>query len=282
VTLREVKTRFVSQASLAYDRQECESLFVIALREILNLSRVDYALEPDRFLTAAQLERWNQIGLLLSVGKPIQYVLGCTEFYGRTFSVTSDVLIPRPETEELVSWVLEFARLLPCPEILDIGTGSGCIAISLALEQPQASVTAIDVSAQAIRVASKNALSLGANVSFIECDILSADALERNFDIIVSNPPYVRIAEKELMHKNVTENEPHLALFVPDDDPLIFYRKIAALASRFLKPDGLLFFEINQYLADKMVELLEDHGFEAIEIKKDIFGNDRMVKARIA
>jgi len=207
--------------------------------------------------------------------------LGKTSFYGLEFEVNSNVLIPRPETEELVDWIIRSTKYEVRGtklKVLDIGTGSGCIAISLAKNIPNAEVFAIDVSEKALATAQKNAESNQVNVTFLEKNILEIYDLEQHFDIIVSNPPYVRELEKQEIKKNVLDNEPHLALFVDDNDALIFYRKIAELAMKNLSPNGQLFFEINQYLGKEMIDLLEKMGFKNVELRKDIYGNDRMVK----
>ena len=207
-------------------------------------------------------------------------MLGKTSFYGLDFEVNPAVLIPRPETEELVDWIIKSnvaAQASKIIKILDIGTGSGCIAISLAKNIPDAQVFAIDVSAEALATAQKNAEINKVQVTFINKNILETTDLEQQFDIIVSNPPYVRNLEKEEIKKNVLDNEPHLALFVQDNDALIFYRKIAELAQENLSENGQLFFEINQYLGQEMMELLEEMNFKNIELRKDIYGNYRML-----
>ncbi len=197
------------------------------------------------------------------------------------FEVNENTLIPRPETEELVEWIIENQKSKDQSqklEILDIGTGTGCIPISLKANLPQANVSAIDVSEQALEMAKINAVSNNVEVNFIQANILEVEDLNQHFDVIVSNPPYVRNLEKQEIKKNVLDYEPHLALFVEDTDALLFYRKIAQLALKNLSPNGLLFFEINQYLGNETVDLLENIGFKNIELKKDIYGNDRMIK----
>ena len=213
--------------------------------------------------------------------KPIQYILGETVFFSYRFLVDENVLIPRPETEELVDWVLTTVTPTSKPlKIIDIGTGSGCIAISLAKSLPNAEVTAVDVSAKALQVARRNAELNGVTINFLQQDILQTTALPDTYDIIISNPPYVRELEKKEIHHNVLEYEPHLALFVPDNNPLLFYDKIATLAQRSLNPNGSLFFEINQYLGQEIQTLLEQKHFTEITLRQDLFGNDRMIKAK--
>lgn len=271
-----------------YDEQEIESFFYIILEKVHRIKRIDLALNPELVMDYNQLRQWKSIVADLKLQKPIQYILGETEFFGLPFLVNENTLIPRPETEELVEWIISDSSLIPI-RILDIGTGSGCIAISLAKNLPNAQVSAIDVSEKALAIAQKNAEINDAKVTFINADILKTDNLQDlslisyslSLDIIVSNPPYVRNLEKAEIKPNVLEYEPHLALFVDDTDALLFYRKIAQLAKKNLNPNGKLYFEINQYLGKETVELLENLGFKNIKLKKDIYGNDRMIKCTI-
>jgi len=244
------------------------------------VSRLDLAMDIN-------LEVENQSLILealekLKAQKPIQYILGETEFFGLNFKVNDSTLIPRPETEELVSWVLKMKGKSENINVLDIGTGSGCIAISIAKHLEKANVHALDVSEKALEVAEQNAKNNGVAVNFINKDILeiSNKRLENQnqFDIIVSNPPYVRHLEKTMMHANVLDNEPHLALFVDDANPLIFYKAITEFAVKNLKSGGALFFEINEYLGPEMIRLLESNNFKNIQLKQDFFKKDRMIK----
>jgi release factor glutamine methyltransferase len=239
------------------------------------------ALQTDLIFSEAEIAIWDSILEPLKKEIPIQYLLGKTSFYGLDFEVNNHVLIPRSETEELVEWIIQSTSKLEKKDlkILDIGTGSGCIAISIAKNLPSASVFAIDVSENALATAHKNAERNKVNITFINQNILETEDLKQQFDIIVSNPPYVRHLEKAEIKKNVLDNEPHLALFVEDNDALIFYRKIAALAQKNLSPNGKLYFEINQYLGKEMIALLEKMNFKNIELRKDIYGNDRMITA---
>jgi release factor glutamine methyltransferase len=239
------------------------------------------ALQPESAFSEKQIENWNAILAKLQQEIPIQYILGKTHFYGLDFEVDENVLIPRQETEELVEWIItnQQTNKPTNQQILDIGTGSGCIAISLAKNLPAAKVSAIDVSEHALSVAKKNADLNQVDVTFIHQNILETEDLQATFDIIVSNPPYVRNLEKAEIKKNVLEHEPHLALFVEDHDALIFYRKIAELAQKNLKENGQLYFEINQYLGKEMVDLLELMGFVEVALRKDIYCNDRMIMA---
>ena len=280
--LKQYKTHFFDSLKNIQDEQEIESFFFILTEYLHNLKRVDVALNPNFELSDEEVEKWNTILVELQQEKPIQYITGEAWFYGLRFEVNENTLIPRPETEELVEFILKETSNFQLPasslNILDIGTGTGCIPISLKVNLPQANVSAIDISEKALEVAKRNAASNKAEINFIQANILEVLDLNQNFDIIVSNPPYVRNLEKQEIKKNVLDYEPHLALFVEDTDALLFYRKIAQLALKNLSPNGLLFFEINQYLGKETVELLENLGFKNIELKKDIYGNDRMIK----
>lgn len=284
--IKQYRAQFIQELSPIFDVVEAESFFYLILEEKKKLKRIDLALNPDLTLTDSEIIIWDSIKDQLKQEIPIQYLLGTTSFYGLDFEVNENVLIPRPETEELVEWIIESWKLSFDSarddnrkiKILDIGTGSGCIAISLAKNIPNAQVFAIDVSEKALATAQKNAQSNEVNVTFIHKNILETENLDQYFDLIVSNPPYVRELEKQEIKKNVLDNEPHLALFVEDNDALIFYRKIAELAQKNLSPNGQLFFEINQYLGKEMVELLENMNFKNVELRKDIYGNDRMIR----
>lgn len=278
--LKTYKNQFFKELSSVYEEQEIESFFNILLEAFHQMKRVDLALNPETELDAIQLLQWETVLLQLKQEKPIQYILGETEFFGLPFYVNEHTLIPRPETEELVEWILSHAHPSDSKtiKILDVGTGTGCIAISLAKHIPNAQVFALDVSEKALQIARKNAERNKVEITFLHQSILETEDLGQVFDIIVSNPPYVRNLEKEMMKKNVLQYEPHLALFVEDHDALLFYRKITALATRNLSEKGQLYFEINQYLGIEMVALLKHSGFENIELRKDIYGNDRMIR----
>ncbi len=277
---RQYRTFFIQELTSLYGADEAESFFYLILENKYQLRAIDLALNPNLEFFDEELVVWN--GLLEALKKeiPVQYLLGTTSFYGLEFEVNENVLIPRPETEELVDWIIACQKSKAENQnikILDIGTGSGCIAISLAKNLPNAEVFAIDVSKAALATAKKNADSNAVSIQFIERNILEVEDLLQTFDIIVSNPPYVRELEKKEIKKNVLEYEPHLALFVADDNALVFYRKIAELAQKNLSAKGKLYFEINQYLGEEMVKLLQELGFKNIELRKDIYGNDRMV-----
>lgn len=281
MTVSDLKNHFFSTLSGAYSKEEAGAIFHILTSEFLNLSRLDIALEPKRQLSVKQVQQFTIAIEKLQEHKPVQYITGKTEFFGLTFKVNPNVLIPRPETEELIQWILNDLREKGNKEmkILDIGTGSGCIAVSLAKSLPKAKVTAIDFSKEALLIARENARMNKVKVSFVECDILQVVDLEEEYDLIVSNPPYVRDLEKTHMQKNVLHYEPETALYVRDDNPLIFYKRISELAIRALKPDGALYFEINQYLGEQTEKLLKEKDFRTT-LKKDIFGVDRMLKGK--
>jgi release factor glutamine methyltransferase len=282
--LKEYRQEFIASLLPFFDEKEVESFFTIALEAFHKMSRVDLALDHNFEIDAEQLSKWESVLGALKKQKPIQYIIGETAFFGLSFYVDENTLIPRPETEELVDWIInensknqKFKNL----KILDIGTGSGCIAIALAKNIPTAKVFAIDVCEKALAVAQKNALRNNVEIIFIQKNVLKTIHLEEQFDIIVSNPPYVRQLEKSEIHQNVLEYEPHLALFVENNDALLFYRKIADLAKKNLTRNGELYFEINQYLGKEMLELLEKKQFKNIKLKKDIYGNDRMTRCII-
>jgi release factor glutamine methyltransferase len=278
--IKEYKINFINLLLPFYDEMEAESFFYLILENRHHLRRIDLALDTDKEFSEVEISNWNVILEKLKSQIPIQYILGTTHFYGLEFIVDENVLIPRPETEELVDWIVKLNIKLSKKKglkILDIGTGSGCIAISLAKNVLNSSVLAVDVSEKALAVAEKNATLNNVSITFLHKNILETNHLDQKFDIIVSNPPYVRNLEKAEIKANVLENEPHLALFVPDNDPLIFYKKIAELAAANLNPNGQLFFEINQYLGLETQDLLESLGLKNIELRKDIYGNDRMI-----
>ncbi|PZQ81786.1 MAG: peptide chain release factor N(5)-glutamine methyltransferase [Flavobacterium johnsoniae] len=262
---KDYRNRFIQKLAPLYDVLEAESFFYILLEDFYQMKRIDLALQPDFVFTDQEISRWNLVLEKLEKEIPIQYILGKAHFYGLEFEVNENTLIPRPETEELVEWIVKKNEF------------KGKI---LAKNLPDAEVFAIDVSGKALETAKKNAFTNEVNVVFMQRDILKTEDLEQDFDVIVSNPPYVRNLEKNEIKKNVLEYEPHLALFVEDDDALLFYRKISELAQKNLKENGTLYFEINQYLGTEMIDLLEAKNFNEIELRKDIYGNDRMIFGR--
>ena len=282
MTIKQYRDQFIQELTPLYDPGEADSFFYLILEAKHQLKRIDIALQPELVLSVSEMETWNSILEELKREIPIQYILGTTHFYGLEFEVNSAVLIPRPETEELVDWIIKSQKSEvrnKKVKILDIGTGSGCIAISLAKNLSDAEVFALDVSEQALATAQKNAELNQVQVQFICQSILETEDLGQQFDVIVSNPPYVRHLEKQEIKKNVLDNEPHLALFVADDDALIFYRKIAQLALKNLNQTGQLYFEINQYLGQEMLDLLQEMNFKDTVLRKDIYGNNRMTKS---
>jgi len=281
VTIKGFKDYFVSELNGLYPKEEVESFFNLLCESYLGLSRVESITNKNQILSNKIEKQFQEATQKLKSFEPIQYIIGSTEFYGLTFKVNQDTLIPRPETEELVDWVIK-SHASNQKSILDIGTGSGCIAISLTKTIPNVSVSALDISNDAIKIANQNATFHKVAVDFEVADILKINSLSQKYDIIISNPPYVRHSEKEMMQKNVLDFEPSRALFVTDEDPLIFYKKISALAKRFLNPDGFLFFEINEYLSKEVIQLLENEKFKGIELKQDFFGKDRMVKCSLS
>jgi len=284
MTLFELKEKFLNHLKGIYPINEIESFFYLILKDKLDLQRVDFALNPNLKSTEKFLNFCTTSIKKLKKQQPIQYILGKTNFFGLTFKVNHHVLIPRPETEELVQLIINDVQLKKSNKkitILDIGTGSGCIAVTLAKKLKNASVWAIDISEKALQIAKENAIINNVSVTYLHKDILENTNFLTYFDIIVSNPPYVREKEKTNIKPNVIENEPHIALFVDDDNPLLFYDKIADFAKSHLKTDGILYFEINQYLGDATKKLLKRKDFSTVELHKDIFDNDRMIKAKI-
>ena len=282
--LKEYRDYFKKELIALYDEKEIESFFYLVLESFHQKRRIDLALNQELELDSMQLLRWESVLVELKTQKPIQYILGETEFYGLKFFVNKNTLIPRPETEELVRLIISDTKTskktVPI-RILDVGTGTGCIAISLAKNIMDSAVFGIDISTKALETASQNAKINEVQVVFIEKNILSTEDLEEQFDVIVSNPPYVRNLEKAEISANVLDYEPHLALFVDDTDALLFYRKIAQLAMINLSQNGKLYFEINQYLGKETVALLEKTGLKNIALLQDIYGNNRMISCSL-
>ncbi len=265
--------------SKLYDSNEAKSIAYLVLETRYGLTRTQVLMDMPVTHPVTDLE---SILERLKNQEPVQYVLGVGDFYGRTFKVAPGVLIPRPETEELVHWTLQELKSVSIPKLLDIGTGSGCIALTLAAERSDAQVTAFDISEDALTIARENAQRLTVNVEFIQGNALQPDELPvRLFDGILSNPPYVKASESQEMSAHVLEHEPHLALFVEDDDPLIFYRAIAQYAFSHLKNRGFCAVEINQALGAETVEEFKKAGFATVELRQDLSGRDRMIMARL-
>ena len=265
------------ELSLCYSTDEIAALTRIIATELLGVSQMVFYLKDDIPLTAELQALLDSAIERLKKQEPIQYILGYSDFCGMRFKVNPATLIPRPETSELVEWIASEA--IGKESILDIGTGSGCIAVSLAHKVPQSKVTAWDISNDALAVAAENSKANGQAVTFEQVDILAYQPTGEQFDIIVSNPPYIKENEKEAMHSNVLDWEPHTALFVPDSDPLLFYRTIANKSLALLKPNGRLYFEINCAHGKETMEMLESLGYTEIELRKDFADNDRMIRA---
>jgi release factor glutamine methyltransferase len=263
-----------------YSKPEIESLLFLMLEKLKGYSRTRFLLVQDTEFTDEDHFRLKEMVARLKNHEPIQYILGTTEFYGLPFYAVPEVLIPRPETEELVQWIIQENKMT-APTILDIGTGTGCIAISLQKNIPASIVLVCDISPVCIKTARRNAELNGATITILEYDILkqTPEIAFPKLDIVVSNPPYVRISEIERMEKNVLNFEPELALFVSDDRPLIFYEAIANFARQNLKNNGLLYFEINEAFGNECSAMLAGKGFSGIELRKDLNGRHRMIKA---
>ena len=278
--ISDYKFLFCQKLEDKYSKEEVLNFFFLLIEHRLNLRRVDLALDRSLKLTSSDLEYFSQCLQELESHRPIQYIIGSTEFMDLDYKVTEAVLIPRPETEELINWIKQdFQDANKTLKILDIGTGSGCIPISLAKNFVNAEVHSIDVSSEALEIARYNAKANNVTIKFINKNILSVDKLDDTYDIIVSNPPYVRELEQLEISQNVLKHEPSLALFVDDNDPLVFYRKITQLAKDSLNEGGSLYFEINEYLGKETSDLIIVIGLKNIVLRKDIFERDRMIKA---
>ncbi|WP_299224330.1 peptide chain release factor N(5)-glutamine methyltransferase [uncultured Psychroserpens sp.] len=280
--LNEVVALYHKVLDAVYGETEVKSFVRLLIEHYLDINHLHLVLNPNFEVNKHQKQQFLEALEFLKQEKPIQYIIGETEFYGLTFKVNEHTLIPRPETEELVDLIIKDTEARS-PKILDIGTGSGCIAVTLAKQIPNAKLQAIDVSTEALDMAQKNAMLNAVTVDFIQKDILLADhskiEFKEPFDIIVSNPPYIRDLEKKEIRPNVLNYEPHQALFVNDNNPLQFYTAICEFARYNLKNNGKLYFEINEYLGKDTVQLLENYNFKAIELKKDLFGRDRIIRA---
>jgi len=281
MTLSEIKIFIKQLLNKKLDAIELNSLLGILIEEVTGWNRVQQVIEINTPLTELQIKQFNEYSTELLNDKPIQYILGKAWFMGFSYQVNENVLIPRPETEELIEWVVDYANIIDKTlQLLDIGTGSGCIAISLKKALPNCGVTGLDISSAALEVAKKNAALLNASIEWIEQDILNNNILPCTYDVIVSNPPYIPMREKENMQEQVKNYEPAIALFVSNEDPLIFYRAIAQLAKKQLTPKGQLFFEIHYDQGKSILNLLDEMHFHA-EIRRDSFGKNRMIRASL-
>ena len=281
MNIKEIQNLMYKNLNNLYPKEEVQVFYFYLLDFYGKISKTEALSSP--FLEIDDKQRDNIIKAIcdLKDEKPIQYILGETEFFSNRFFVDENVLIPRQETEELVAWIISETNANQKINILDIGCGSGCISISLAKVLPNTKVTAIDISKKAIELAKRNAVENNVQIHFIEQNILETNSLTEKYDIIVSNPPYVREIEKNEIKNNVLCYEPHLALFVPDDTPLLFYKKITQLAKFSLNENGKLFFEINQYLGNETKKMIENNGFTNVVLRNDLIGNPRMIKAEI-
>lgn len=279
--LIDIKQALKKQLADQYESVELGPILSILIEHVTGWDQVQQVIHKDNTISAAQQLAFETAATALLAGRPIQYITGKTWFMGEPYNVNEQVLIPRPETEELVDWVIEYAAIKgKALRILDIGTGSGCIAIALKKALPEAIVSAIDISTGAIKIAAANAAALKADIEWIALDILNTAFLPDQYDVIVSNPPYIPMQEMKNMELQVTDHEPNIALFVPDEDPLMFYRTIARLAKLHLSTNGQLFFEIHYDQGDAMITLLDEMHFHA-ELRTDMFGKERMVRASL-
>ncbi|MEI8142267.1 MAG: peptide chain release factor N(5)-glutamine methyltransferase [Chitinophagia bacterium] len=279
--LNEIKQALKKQLAGQYESVELNPILSILIEHITGWDQVQQVLQKDNSISEAQALAFENAATELLDERPIQYITGKTWFMGEAYTVNEQVLIPRPETEELVDWVLEYAAIKgKALRILDIGTGSGCIAIALKKALPEATVAAIDISTSALKIAESNAAALKAEIEFTALDILNTAFLPGQYDVIVSNPPYIPMHEIKNMELQVTNHEPNIALFVPDEDPLVFYKAIARLAKLHLSSNGQLFFEIHYDQGDALIALLDEMHFHA-ELRTDLFEKDRMIRASL-
>ncbi len=277
--LLDLKGNYLNELSELFGKNEARQMLNILIEHFFSLSRSEQLLQPGFRLNESEMLKLHNAVKDLKANKPVQYIIGETEFCGMKFFVDENVLIPRPETEELVELIVKNEKK-EALKVLDIGTGTGCIAIALKRKLINAEVAALDVDAKALKIASRNAEINDAEIEFIEDDILNPNKfVGGKFDFIVSNPPYIRLSEKEKMQANVLEFEPHLALFVSNDDPLLFYKAIVGFAKQRLKSDGRVYFEINEALGNDLVKLMEENGFTNAKIHPDINGKSRMLRA---
>lgn len=277
ISLSEARNLFRSSLLELYTQNEIDVLFKQTLHDFFGFPSTEVALSPQRKIVSDNFQQLKQVLEELKKGKPYQYVQGTAHFMGMEFKVNPHVLIPRPETEELVDWILEQHDAVP-QRVCDFCSGSGVIAIALKSKRPKWEVWGVELSPKALEVARENAKRLAQSVSFLEKDILVDEEYPSGIDLLVSNPPYVLPSEKNQMHKNVLENEPEMALFVPENDPLLFYRRLLKIAQRILSKKGHIYFEINALYAAEICALGKAMGFRFFEVKKDLYGRDRFIK----
>lgn len=279
--MKELIEKISLALSKTHDRQELPSLIRAICCDMLGVSRSTFYIKEKVVLREDQDKLLNEIIIRLQQGEPLQYIEGKTSFYGMEIKVTPAVLIPRPETAELIDWVIS-EHSQEALRLIDLGTGSGCIAIALSRQLPHATIDACDISPEALAIAFENSQTNVATVSFFEHDMLNTvRPLPQSYHIIVSNPPYIRKSEQRYMERKVTEWEPHTALFVPDNDALRFYRAIAEIGrTEALEPEGTIYVEINQQLGPETVALFESYGYQDVTLRKDIYGNNRMIRCK--
>ena len=279
--LNDIKQALKKQLAGQFESVELNPILSILIEHVTGWDQVQQVIHKDNAISEEQVLAFETAAEALLAGRPIQYITGKAWFMGEAYAVNDQVLIPRPETEELVEWIIEYAAIKGnALRILDIGTGSGCIAIAIKKALPEATVSAIDISTGALKIAATNAAAIKADIEFTCLDILNTAFLPGQYDVIVSNPPYIPMQEMKNMELQVTDHEPNIALFVPDEDPLMFYKAIARLAKLHLSANGQLFFEIHYDQGDAMIALLDEMHFHA-ELRTDIFGKDRMVRASL-
>lgn len=284
-SIASVEEQFLNELTQLYDAGEVRQLYLLLLEDHLGWSKQDYFLRKQELVDDVRINGLLEALSSLKKAEPIQYVLGYAWFRGMKLVVDPSVLIPRPETEELVQLIINQQQLIDggCPSIIDIGTGSGCIAIALKSALPCATLYGLDISKDALQVAKQNADNQGVSIKYIQADILEWDAVfqaDQRYDIVVSNPPYITEQEQREMHLNVLAHEPHLALFVDNHAPLLFYEHISAFALKHLRPGGKLYFEINRNYGVEVCDLLRKKGFMDVQLHKDLQGADRMIQAR--
>jgi len=276
---KEIFRDLQKQITLHEDSSEIKSILFLVLESVLGVSQSDIAAERPILLTESQQKKISEVLSRINAEEPVQYILGSSYFYGRRFNVNPTVLIPRPETEVLIEEVLKEVDPFSPGTILDIGTGSGCIAVTLAKELPSKRILALDISEDALKTAGENAQQLAATVEFYKANVLTENLPGSPLEVLVSNPPYVTDSESHSMKKNVRDYEPHLALFVPDHDPFVFYSMIARKGYAALKGAGKIFVEINERYGDEVSDIFKDAGFNAVRIVKDLQGKNRIVSA---
>lgn len=281
MSLQALKLAFKKELESQYENIELNSLLAMLFEHVTGWNQLSQMLHKEDPLSKAQMDALQNALKQLKEGRPIQYIIGKAWFLSNEYTVNEHVLIPRPETEELVDWIIEYAQIMDKPlQILDIGTGSGCIPIALQLALPHCSIAGLDISEEALVIAQQNATHLNATVSWLQEDILSTTYLPNQYDIIVSNPPYIPYKENVNMQVQVKQYEPSIALFVANEDPLIFYRTIARLGKQYLSQNGQLFFEMHYDQGKALLALFDEMGYHA-ELRQDLFGKDRMLRASL-